>query len=250
MNVSAVPFSISIKHPSNKPALTCPGGAPCCGVCRGLSLRWWLPLPKMWMGQRTGLCKRADQKSQSKCGTLLLTVNPFIACFDVKVNLSSFEQVKAESPNGQGGSDIFQGLSRCLHYQHGWSTFVRPAASLWPCGLFLGWTSAGCSFEQKHAYVLWHSMRQKRTVPFKQQLTSGLSENQITSCVYPCYTLLSDFLGRFQGWGAGEFGQLGDNRATSSDRPVHVRGDWFLWFSQWPMHFTNRKWQLTIKMVI
>lgn len=25
-------------------------------------------------------------------------------------------------------------------------------------------------------------------------------------------------------WGAGDFGQLGDNRATSSDRPVHVRG--------------------------
>ena len=179
MNVSAVPFSISIKHPSNKPALTCPGGAPCCGVCRGLSLRWWLPLPKMWMGQRTGLCKRADQKSKSKFGTLLLTVNPFIACFDVKVYLSSFEQVKAESSNGQGGSDIFQGLSRCLHYQHGWSTFVRPAASLWPCGLFLGWTSAGCSFEQKRAYVLWHSMRQKRTVPFRQQLISGLSENQM-----------------------------------------------------------------------
>ena len=75
-------------------------------------------------------------------------------------------------------------------------------------------------------------MLQKRTVPFKQQLISG---HQITSCLYPCYTLLSEFLGRFQGWGAGDFGQLGDNRATSSDRPVHVRGGWFLWFSQWPM---------------
>ena len=28
-----------------------------------------------------------------------------------------------------------------------------------------------------------------------------------------------------RGWGAGDFGQLGDNRAMSSDRPVHVRGE-------------------------
>ena len=85
---------------------------------------------------------------------------------------------------------------------------------------------------------------QNRTCPFQQRLISGFYSKNKSQFLqpenlfsYPCYPLLSDFLRRFQGWGAGDFGQLGDNRATSSDCPVHVRGGGysrvFLWFNQW-----------------